>query len=118
MPPVRPAPHQDDQKKGGECPPCASVGQQAQHLGIKGHRRLIPPALVKDILHQLPEACEGADAAGLAEGKEKPGAGALKPEAAMGVQVGVRGCHGGRSAGPFPAAGRGQGPAQRAWPDP
>jgi hypothetical protein len=36
----------------------------------------------------------------------------------MGVRMGVRGGHGWRSAGPFPAAGRGQGPASRAWPDP
>jgi hypothetical protein len=38
--------------------------------------------------------------------------------AAVGVQMDVLGGHGWRSAGPFPAAGRGQGPAQRAWPDP
>lgn len=118
MPSVRHAPHQGDHKKGGVCPPGASVGQQTQQLWIEGRRWLIPPALVENIFHQLAEAGEGADAAGLAEGKEKPGAGALKPEAAMGVQVGVRGCHGGRSAGRLPAAGRSQGPAQRAWPDP
>jgi hypothetical protein len=34
----------------------------------------------------------------------------------MGVRMGEHMSHGWRSAEPFPAAGRGQGPAPRAWP--
>ena len=62
-------------------------------------------------LHQPLQAGKAEIGAGLTEGDEEAGAGALQPEAAMGVRMDVREGHRRRSAGPSPAAGRGQGPA-------
>ncbi len=50
---------------------------------------------MEHLFHQPPEQGQGANGAGLAERQQEPGAGALQPEAAMGVGVSVCGGHGG-----------------------
>ena len=54
---------------------------------MQRHRRLILEALMEHILHQLLQPGQGEVEAGLAEGHEEAGAGALQPEAAMNVRM-------------------------------
>lgn len=71
------------------------MGQEFPQLRIQRRRGLIAPALVEHRFHQLPKPGQGAHGADLAEREQEPGAGALQPEAAMGVGVSVCGGHGG-----------------------
>ena len=98
----------------GPQPPLPSIGQHLQDLGIKWQRRLSHLPLKQDLIHHLPQPRQGAEAAAIAEIDQGLGAKRLKIGAAGLVRMG----HEGRSAGPDSRAGRGQGPAQRAWPDP
>jgi len=77
-------------------------------------RRLNHLPLKEDLIHQLPQPGQGAEAAAIAQLHQGLGAKQLEIGAAGLVRMG----HEGRSAGPDSRAGRGQGPAQRAWPDP
>ena len=54
---------------------------------MQRHRRLIFEALVEHLLHQPLQAGEAELGAGLTEGDEEAGAGALQPEAAMNVRM-------------------------------
>jgi hypothetical protein len=95
-------------------PPPPSIGQTCQDLGIHRQRRLNHLPLKEDLIHQLPKPRQGAEAAAIAESNQGLGAKRLERGAAGMVRM----SHEGRSAGPDSRAGRGQGPAQRAWPDP
>ena len=94
------------------------MGQELSQLRIQRRRGLIAPALVEHLLHQLPEPVQGANGAGLAEGEQEPGAGALQPEAAMGVGVSVCGGHSGAAQDAQGRRGGVKDPRSRAWPDP
>ena len=101
-------------RERGPQPPKPSIGQHLQDLGIQWQRLLIHLPLKEDLIHQLPQPGQGAEAAAIAEINQGLGAKRLEIRAAGLVRMG----HEGRSAGPDSRAGRGQGPAQRAWPDP
>jgi hypothetical protein len=81
---------------------------------MSADRRLSHLPLKQDLIHQLTQPRQGAETAAIAEIDQGLGAKRLERGAAGPVLVG----HEGRSAGPESRAGRGQGPAQRAWPDP
>jgi len=95
-------------------PPKPSTRELLQDLGIQLQRRQSHLPLKEDLIHQLPKPMQGAGAAAIAEINKSLGA--LRLE--IGAEGLVRMGHEGRSAGPDSRAGRGQGPAQRAWPDP
>ena len=95
--PHRPCPHPQalSSPVRGPQPPKPSIGQHLQDLWIQRHRWLSHLPLKEDLVHQLPQPMQGAEAAAIAQLHQRLGAKRLERGAAGNVRMG----HEGRSAG-------------------
>ena len=105
-------------KKGASGPHAPSTGHELLQLRIHRRRRQLGPELEEHLIDELTKPGEGAIGAGLTEDKEEAQIETLQPAAAVEVRMAERVSLDGAALDAPKAAGRGQGPAQRAWPDP